>query len=486
MDLQSQHCYLVGMKGSGMASLAVLLARMGCQVRGCDRDEVFFTDALLKQEGLVCDLGFSDDLLTDDISLVIYSSAYPLQTPILQAAARRELALYSYPAFIAYLTRRQDSYAVAGTHGKSTTCSVASHLLREASDSAFPFYAVYGSSQAGQEHYPYYGGACALFEACEYQDHFLSYDLRSVLITSIEFDHPDYFHSLKEVKRSFEALVDRLKGGGIFIYCADDEGACELAAYAAVHRPDLTILSYGFSAKPPFRILQNGPDSYTLAVLPQNPFTVQAKARALVCDHIGALVLSLAMLLDRPKPRLYIQDQSLITDEILPTLVSNLSHHLGSYTACTGRTEVLLQQDGVVYIDDYAHHPSEIRTSLEELGQRYPRCKILVIFCPHTASRTRAFFEDFARELSKCDALIVQATYASARGDGPSGPDPAEELVRQVSSLSRTPCVFAQEEGVALALASLWLQERWLCITMGAGNNRSLCERIAHQRRSLS
>jgi UDP-N-acetylmuramate--alanine ligase len=108
-------------EGFWHGQLADLLARMGCQVRGCDRDEVFFTDALLKQEGLVCDLGFSDDLLTDDISLVIYSSAYPCKHQFSKLPPGGNCTL-TPTAFIAYLTRRQDSYAVAGHHGKSTTC----------------------------------------------------------------------------------------------------------------------------------------------------------------------------------------------------------------------------------------------------------------------------------------------------------------------------------------------------------------------------
>lgn len=486
MNLQTQRWYLVGMKGTGMASLAVLLAHMGCRVRGCDRDEIFFTDTLLTKEGLICDVGFTEALLEDDTTSVIYSSAYPLTTPILQAAKERNLPLYSYPAFIALLTKRQDSYAVAGTHGKTTTCSVASHLLGQATSSEFPFYAVYGSSQTGLERYPYYGSECALFEACEYQDHFLSYDLRAVLVTSIEYDHPDYFQSINHVKRSFETLVSNLRGGGIFIYCSDDEGASALSVYVLSHRKDITTIAYGFSAPGPFRIMKKGPDAYTLAVLPDLPFTVQAKAKALVCDHIGALVLSLAMILDRPEPKLYVRDQGLITDEVLPTLVASLSRHLRSYTACTGRTEVLFAQDGVVYIDDYAHHPSEIRTSLEEVRARYPHYKVLVVFSPHTASRTIAFYNQFAEELALCDALVVQATYPSARGDGPSGEDPAEAIVRQVASHPMNHCVYAKDEETAEAFASLWLQEQWLCITMGAGNNRGLCARIAHRRRSHS
>lgn len=484
MDLHAQRYYLVGMKGTGMASLAVLLIRMGCQVSGCDTDEVFFTDALLDREGLRCDNGFSADLLKSDTTTVIYSSAYTQETPILRAAKERNLNLHSYPEFIALLSRRQDSYAVAGTHGKTTTCSVASHLLREATNSSFPFYAVYGSSQAGLKDYPYYGCECALFEACEYQDHFLRYTLRSVLVTSIEHDHPDYFHSLDEVQKSFEKLVDNLLGGGIFIYCADDEGASALAAYVLRHRKDLSVIAYGFTAPPPFRITKQKDDRYTLALLPDLPFTVQAKASALVCDHVGALVLSLAMLLDRPQPKLYIQDQGLITDEVLPTMTALLSRHLGSYTACTGRTEVLFEENGVVYIDDYAHHPSEIHTSLEEVRKRYPRHKILVIFCPHTASRTLAFREQFVQQLSQCDALVMQATYASAREDGPQGEDPAKELALFINQ-SLIQCLYAKDDEAAMDAALLWLQEGWLCITMGAGNNRSLSTAIASRRRSL-
>lgn len=489
MRLSEERCYLVGIKGTGMANLALLLLRLGASVRGCDIQETFLTDLSLQRADIGIDVGFSDSLLPSSTTCVIHSSAYARSIPILQAAQAKQIPLYSYPEFLALLSSMQDSYAVAGTHGKTTTCSVASHVLAGASGQEFPFYALYGSSMVNQEISLYQGGECALFEACEYQDHFLSYHLRGVLVTCIEYDHPDYFPDLDAVKASFRRLVDKLGRGGILIGCSDDAGTRELLSYAHQARSDLTIMEYGYTASGPFQILARPEGKISLSLLPDSSVSLTVGARALVLDHVGAVVLALAMLLDRPKPKLYLQDKGLLTDEVLPSLASLLMMQLPSYPGCRARTEVLADERGVVYVDDYAHHPSEILTSLEELRLAYPGRKLLVIFCPHTASRTKALLSSFAQALVQSDALIIQSTYASARNDGSVLEDPSTLLLEAVHAQPQAKerlVAYAKDDQGCVELACLWLQERWLCITMGAGNNRPIGPRIAAFRRSLS
>ncbi|MGE4453767.1 MAG: Mur ligase domain-containing protein [Sphaerochaeta sp.] len=482
MGNTATHFFLVGIKGTGMTSLALLLKSWGFSVSGCDTAEVFSSDAILLEAGIISHVGFADSLLPPQAEVVIYSSAYTQDLPILRAARERSLPLYSYPEYLSFLSRKQDSYAVAGTHGKTTTCSVASHLLQHAMEGEFPFYALYGAPQKMQT----CKKGCALFEACEYQDHFLSYQLRGVLVTSIEYDHPDYFSSLNQVEQSFRTLVDRLQSGGFLIYCSDDSGARSLGSYAEQARGDLTIIRYGFSSKGPFRIIPNGKGAYTLSLLKDIPFTVTSHARALVADHVGALVLSLAMVLDQPNPKLHYTNKGLITDEVLPTLASLFLPHLSSYTGCRARTEELFREGGVIYLDDYAHHPTEIETSLEELKKRYPSYSLLVLFSSHTASRTKALLRQFAFALSKAGNVIIQKTYVSARGDGMGEEDPARELFALMKKQMGEKVVYAEEDEEAALVAASWLQERWLCITMGAGNNRSCTYQIAEIRRSHS
>ena len=480
MQKMGTHLFLVGIKGTGMSSLALLLQYWGFSVCGCDTSEIFSSDAVLNDAGIVVYEGFEASLLPPDTDGIIFSSAYSESLPILQEAHKRSIPLYSYPEYLAYLSRQQDSYAVAGTHGKTTTCSVATHLLKHACDGRFPFYAIYGAPQEDMAG----GRECALFEACEYQDHFHSYKLRGVLITSVEYDHPDYFSSEEQVMRSFEILVDNLQGGGFLIYCSDDPGASAIGSYAEKTRPDLSILNYGFSSNGPFRIEKGTADTYRLALLKNLSFSVTSKAKALVDDHVGALVLSLAMLLDRSEPKLYVEDKGLITDEVLPTLASLFLPHLASYQGCKGRTEELFRDGEVIYLDDYAHHPSEIKTSLEEIRLRYPGYPLLVIFSAHTASRTFALLKEFAEVLAQSDQLILQSTYASARKDGSDTDDPALILFSLLRKSIGDGVAYAPSDEAAMEIAAAWLQERWLCITMGAGNNRYLGPKIAERRRS--
>ncbi len=484
---KKKHCiFMVGIKGTGMSSLAVLLKHLGFSVCGCDVAEVFSTDAVLLAHDIEVRIGFSEDLLFEGIDTVIYSSAYHDDLPILVKARVQGCSLYTYPQYVSFLSKQQDSYAVAGTHGKTTCSSVATHLLQDSTDNAFPFYALYGSKEQNVSTIPFYGSSCALFEACEYQDHFLSYQIRGALVPTVDYDHPDYFSSPAKVTESFHRFVDQLTPGGFLIYCADDKGAKELGRYARKTRKDLTVLTYGFSANGPFRIRKTKEGLYTLDLLVDFPFAVQAQAKNLVDDHIGSVVLALSMLLDRPQPKLYCKENTLITDEVLPTSLATLLPSLATFSGCVGRTEKLLEDGGVIFIDDYAHHPKEIETSLEELKLRYPGYSQLVLFSSHTASRTRALQNDFVSSLSKAEHLIIQNTYLSARKDGyEETQDPSYEMYRLLQEKGQDVSYCATDEE-CIQLCASRLQERWLCITMGAGNNRSLGPQIATFRRSHS
>ena len=337
MNLIGRKVYFVGIKGTGMASLAILLKASGALVSGCDTDEQFATDELLSSRGIVFQKGFEPSLLDRDVDMVIHSTAYSLALPILAEAVRLGLIVYSYPQFLSYLSAQSDSYAVAGTHGKTTTVAVASYLLSTGTLKAFPFYSIFGSAVKGLSLPFYQGSDSALFEACEYQDHFLSYRLRGALVTNIELDHPDYFPSLKEVQKSFELFVDNLARGGFLICCSDNPGSRNLASYARDKRADLTVMTYGFDEGGPFRIIKSSyEESYSLACLSGVSFTLPVHNRALVGNYVGSAVLALAMILDKENPKLYLEEGTLITAEIIPTLLAMLSKKLASFPGVVG------------------------------------------------------------------------------------------------------------------------------------------------------
>ncbi len=487
--------YFVGIKGTGMASLAILLKASGALVTGCDVAEKFTTDELLSSHGIGVHEGFSPSLLDRDTTMVIHSTAYKATMPILLEAPKLGLPVYSYPQFLSYLSTLGDSYAVAGTHGKTTTVALTSYLLSTGTLTTFPFYSVFGSTLIGHSLPFYQGSEVALFEACEYQDHFLSYQMRGALVTNIELDHPDYFSSMQDVQESFERFVDNLAPGGFLICCSDDKGSKNLATYARKNRADLTIMTYGFDDNGPFRIIKNSyEDTYTLSCLDRYSFPLSVRERFLVGNQIGSVVLAIAMILDRANPKLYLESGTLITAEIIPTLAGMLSKKLVSFPGVVGRCEVMKDEGGVLYFDDYAHHPSQIITVLGELHERYPNRPILVLFTAHTASRTKALLKEFVLALGQADRLVLQACYGSARedNDAEGGEDMGQVLSRAVSAriMRSTRCrlqanVFAHSDEEAVAIASGWLQPQDLCITMGAGNNRALTERIAQARRSL-
>lgn len=489
LNLAGKKCFLIGIKGTGMSSLAVILKKAGAFVTGCDSNEVFPTDQLLEDAEICFASGFGADLLMEDADFLIYSDAYGRENcPVLAVALSRFFdRCHSYPQFLALLSSMCRTYGVAGTHGKTTTTAAAGWLLSQGKRKQFPLFAVMGSAVAGE------GAICngtdeMLIEACEYRDHFLSYDLRGVLITSIEMDHPDWFADENAVCRSFEKLVKGLSKGGVVILCVDDPNVRKLSKWVECNRKDLICVEYGFSSQSAFRIRRSG-KAYSIDLVPYVTFALNAMSDPIICDYFGAAILASSILLDRSNPRLFLDDSALVCDEILGTLVGSMMKEMELFPGVRSRNEVVAQENGIVYIDDYAHHPTEIRVCLDNLRRSYPGRRLCVAFSPHTYSRTSALMEEFVAALAMANVVVVQKTYASARGETADS-DNARELAEKLSSrISRSlygcleSAVYIEYDEDAAAFLADALGQNGVCISLGAGNNRPLLGRIIELRR---
>jgi UDP-N-acetylmuramate--alanine ligase len=487
--------FLIGIKGTGMSSLALLLKRRGAYVWGCDSNEVFQTDSVLEKSGITVVAGFDSSHLDrlDEAACIIYSTAFG-RKPIVSEAKKRGFRIYSYIDFLADLTKTCQSYGVAGTHGKTTSTAATCWALSQGNRSNFPFFALFGSFlQHGSDGPIYQGSEDFLLECCEYEDHFLSYRLRGALLTNVEWDHPDYFDDYEATVRSFETFACKLEQGGFLLYCHDDSGAKKVAEYTRLRRPDLRVISYGFDDPGPFGIsidrLQGG---YRLPVTGLTSFSFPVWGKDFVRDLVGAAVFATCILLDRPNPSLYLDKDALVVDEALVTVLATSLKLLSSFPGTEGRCQIMAEDGGVTFVDDYAHHPTEIQSAIASLRSRWPNRHLLVIFAPHTSSRTRQFFKQFVAALDRADKVIVQDTFASAREDltDVNYSELLAEEIEKSGFRSRKnlcgACIYVpgNDEKVAQVAAG-WLQEGDVCITMGAGNNHWLYRRIIERRNAI-
>ncbi len=433
-----------------MAPLAVRLSKMGLKVSGCDSGEHFATEELLKEGDISWFEGFSNDLIPADTDLIIYSAAYR-DSPLVEWVIEENFTTYSHPDFIAKISETIPSYAISGTHGKSTAAGALEHLLPAA------LY-IYGSHLQGETSLSAPPEPkLAFIEACEYREHFLRYTLQGALVTTVDWDHPDFYPTQEATLVSFKKLVENLPMGSPLVCGGDSDASRLLIEWVKEERSDLELTTYGVGENNDYA-LKMGSDYYTLEPLEGN-FKAPFKSVHLSLNVVGSALLAKA-----------------ITGENL----ANLLVRGATFPGCRGRFEHLFDEGGVTYLDDYAHHPNEIRVSIEALRATYPNRRLVIIFHPHTASRTRAFFNQFVAELRKSDLLLLRPIAASARGDNEEG----EELSRELAQALGVPLYSAREE--LISKVGELLHRGDLCVTMGAGNNYQLGAAIARHRRSFN
>ncbi len=471
-QLEGLHVYMVGIKGTGMAALAEILVASGAHVTGSDVTERFYTDELLAKAGIRYHEGFAVRNLRDTApapGLVVYSAAYDPNThPELVEAARLGLSLISYTDALGALSRRQPSVGIAGVHGKTTTTALVACIAQRL---GLPGTVLAGSAlpDVGGRATLVQGDGFFVAETCEYRRNFLSFAPTLVVVTSVEADHLDYFADAADVEDAFVEYARRLTPSGTLVYCADDPGAGRVAERVGAARPDIELVPYGLSAAGPGAVEITGRRAGELAcTIGGHRFDLRVPGDHNALNAAAALLVARAVngLLETPLP-----DRELL---------AGAGEAIAGFHGTRRRSEVVGEAGGVLVVDDYAHHPTAIATTLAGFRAFYPGRRIVLSFMSHTYSRTRALLDGFAQALSAADVLILHDIYASAREENPGDVD--GRTLADAAAGYTAPVHYVPGVLDALPLLDRVLEPGDLFVTMGAGNNWQLGPRVLERR----
>lgn len=460
--LAGTRIHFVGIKGTGMTALAEIMHNRGALVTGSDVPEEFYTDRILSDLGLTVHTDFSAKHIHRKIDLVVHSAAYGEDNPEIAAADQAGLPRYTYPEILGALSRRSRSLAVSGVHGKTTTAALTGMVAREL---GIPATVVVGSAVEGfgDRATLQKGERYLIAETCEYRRHFLYYFPTVLLITSVEPDHQDFFPTREDMYNAFIDFGRNIVPEGTLVYCADDSGAAEVAQQISRNRPDVTVVSYGTEIPAEFQIqdieMKAGEIGFSIRGVP-GEWTLRMPGRHLVLNTAGAL-LSLRELL---------QKDGIEIDW------SRARRGIYRFSGVKRRSEFLGEVDGVLFIDDYGHHPTAIRTTLSGYREFYPGRRIVVDFMSHTVSRTAALLSEFGSAFSDADIVLVNDIYTSARETG-NGTVSVADLAQEIGK--HHPQVFLEPDFSGAEERALGLLRRGdIFVTMGAGDNFRVAESV--------
>jgi UDP-N-acetylmuramate--alanine ligase len=451
----------VGIKGTGVCALAELIHGMGVKTRGSDTNEVFYTDGILRELGIPFHETFDPAHITGDIELLIHSAAYSVENNAeLAEAMRRNIPLLSYPQALGAYSAGFDSTGIAGVHGKTTTTAMAGALVRGL---RLPAQVLVGSavSNFGGRSTLAQGDRFFIAETCEYRRHFLLFHPTRVVLTAVESDHQDYFPTYESIRDAFVEYCRLIPPGGELIYCADDHGASEVAGIIESEGRGINLVPYGFTAQGDFHVASYRVENER-AYFRVNAFnlelglTVPGRHQAL--NAAAAIALASSLL-----------KKESAENELTQFAVKKA---LEEFRGSKRRSEILGSAGGILFMDDYGHHPTAIKTTFDGLRGFYPTRRLVVSFMSHTYTRTAALLDEFAASLAGADVLFLHKIYASAR-EHFDGHINGKSIMEKIESLpsKKTEMYYVDEPLDAFEQLKNILKPGDLFLTLGAGNN---------------
>ena len=416
-NLKSVHnIYMIGIKGVGMIPVAQILKKAGHQISGCDAPETFFTDAVLKREKIKFHQGFKKSNIPKDIDLVIHSSAYNSKNNAEMAEVeKRKIPMITQAQALAELFNNKYGIAVCGSHGKTTTAALLAFVLHEAGlkptaaiGSCVPQFK--GNAIVGKND-------IMVIEADEYQNKLKLYKPKVAVLNNIDYDHPDYFKTPAAYRRVFADFVKRIPDDGFVVANFNDKDVvravkgcwCKIIYYneGKVTSPRLQGI-FVYKAED----IKNGYQYFKLwqGKKSLGKFKMQLIGKHNVQNAVAVIVTALQ----------------------LGVKAGIIKKALVKFRGTARRMEVLGKYNGALFIDDYAHHPTEIKATLSAVKQKYASKNIICAFMPHTYTRTKALFNDFAKSFGDADEVIILPIYGSAREK--HGGVSSEDLLKKIRS----------------------------------------------------
>jgi UDP-N-acetylmuramate--alanine ligase len=432
--------YFVGIGGIGMSALARYFVKRGCIVCGYDKTRTNLTIAL-EQEGIL--ISYLDEESSLPVTfmekypdtLVVYTPAIPSNSQILNYFKDAGFDLKKRSEVLGIISEGQFCIAVAGTHGKTTTSSIVAHIL---TDTGFGCTAFLGGITSNYNSNFLIGdNNVVVVEADEYDRSFLTLHPDIAVITSMDADHLDIYGDASHLQESFHLFASQLKAGGsLFIKKGlPVEGTTYSAVLdSQVHAQNIRVENAHFV----FDYADGATIIRDIALMLPGNHNVE--------NTVAAIAVGLKLGIDAEK----------------------IKAAVGSFKGVKRRFEYIVNQDGHIYIDDYAHHPEELRACFNAVRQLYPEKKLTVIFQPHLFTRTRDFADDFAKVLSTVDELILLEIYPAR--ELPLEGINSQFLLDKITLENKEIC------GKDLALERIRDERPALLLTVGAGDIDNLIQ----------
>jgi UDP-N-acetylmuramate--alanine ligase len=434
--------HFMGVCGAGMSALAEYVARSGGAATGCDTKAAGAPPALTELGVALADGHHADH--TDGAAAVVVTAAVPADHPELAAARARGIPVLKRAVALGALVNAGRVIAVAGTHGKTTTTGMIGTTLAEAGLDPTAFVGGRIPSWRGGLRA---GGPLFVVEADEYDRSFLALRPEMAVITNLEPDHMEIYGDLASLYDAFVEFLEPVPGDGLIVICTDDPGAAAVAA----RLPEDRVLSYGLEDGVRLRAerIAASADGTRFHVVRDGEtlgeFRIPSPGRHNVRNALATVAVTLHAGADVEKVR----------------------RGLAEFGGIERRFEQLGEVRGILVINDYAHHPTEVAATIAAARERFPDRRVVAVFQPHLYTRTRDLWRPFGETLAAADAVWVTDIFPAREApiEGISG-----KLIASAGRDSGADVIYHPAiAGIADALAA-WLEPGDVCVMMGAGD----------------